>query len=168
MVLVSPVSASWSPPTSSWKNTGASSMQSTAYTRNASPSTTPRSTASWSYSTGREANCDGVTGLTELSTGVPELTPAAQQSWVRVLLEKSTAREGDNGLSTPAKPALQQHCAARRSTGGPCRAVAAGDTAQPWRRLPHRQSEASFPGERNHRIRSEEHTSELQSLRHLV
>ena len=35
-----------------------------------------------------------MTGLTELSTGVPELTPAAQQSWVRVLLEKFTAREG--------------------------------------------------------------------------
>lgn len=41
-----------------------------------------------------EANCDGMTGLTELSTGVPELTPAVQQSWVRVLLEKSMAREG--------------------------------------------------------------------------
>jgi KaiC/GvpD/RAD55 family RecA-like ATPase len=41
-----------------------------------------------------EANCDGITGLTELSTGVPDLTPAIQQSWVRVLLDKSTAREG--------------------------------------------------------------------------
>src|ERR1017187_8064528 len=113
MVLVSPVSASWSPPTSSWKNTGASSMQSTAYTRNASPSTTPRSTASWSYSTGRDANCDGVTGLSYLSNGVPELAPAAQQSWVRVLLEKSTAREGDNGLSTPAKQIGRASCRER-------------------------------------------------------
>jgi len=37
--------------------------------------------------------CEGLAGLTEMSTGVPELTPDLQQSWVRVLLDKSSSRQ---------------------------------------------------------------------------
>ena len=40
-------------------------------------------------------SCDGLSGLVELSNGMPDrVPPETQQSWVRILLNKSTARQG--------------------------------------------------------------------------
>jgi KaiC/GvpD/RAD55 family RecA-like ATPase len=65
-----------------------------------------------------EANCDGIGGLTDLSTGVPELTPEVQQSWVRVLLNKSAAR-----AAVVASQQLQNLVC--NNLGPPCEAIVA-------------------------------------------